>query len=235
MIFAAIVAGGTGSRMGADIPKQFLHLGGKPVLIRTIERFLNCGRVDEIFVGVHSDWTDRLADDCAKFGLNESKIHILAGGENRDATVRKIITEIAKQYKISDSDIILTHDGVRPFVSDGEIFESIGAMEDFDGATLCLPSTDTLLYSDDGEVTRSVPERSKYFRALTPQTFKLARLISAYDSLTAEQCQAVTDTASVFALAGLPVKLVEGSPRNIKLTTPQDMRIAEFEIAEEDY
>lgn len=234
MIFAAIVAGGTGSRMGADIPKQFLPLGGKPVLIRTIERFLSCGEIDLVYVGVHADWTQKLADDCRSFGLDMGRIHILAGGVSRDGTVRKIISEISKEYKISDSDIILTHDGVRPFVSREEIVKSIAAMEECGGATICLPSTDTLLYSEDGEVTRSIPERSKFFRALTPQTFRLARLIEAYSLLTPEQCEAVTDTASVFTLAGMPVKLIEGSPKNIKLTTPQDMRIAEFEITEDD-
>lgn len=228
MIFAAIVAGGTGSRMGADMPKQFLDLCGKPVLVHTVKRFLDCRMTDMIYVGVHADWCEAFTQMCTAAQLDMSKIKILAGGAVRDDTVRIIIDAITKEYEISDSDIILTHDGVRPFVSDEEIRSSIRAMEKTDGATICLPSTDTLLYSEDGAGIDSVPDRSKLFRALTPQTFRLTKLIEAYNSLTPEQCKAVTDTASVFMLAGAKVSLIRGAEENIKLTTPADMRIAEL-------
>ena len=100
------------------------------------------------------------------------------------------------------------------------------------GATLCLPSTDTLLYSEDGEHIDHAEDRSKLFRALTPQTFRLKELIEAYASLTPEQYEAVTDTASVFLLAGKPVSLITGNPGNIKLTAPEDMRLAEYILKE---
>ncbi len=234
MIFAAIVAGGTGSRMGADRPKQFLTLGDRPVLIHTIERFLDCPETDKVYIGVHKDWIEELHSMCDDAGLDSSRISILAGGMNRDDTIRRIIKKITNEYEISDSDIILTHDGVRPFVSQKEIRDSIKAMESCDGATVCLPSTDTLLYSEKGEHIDSIADRSKLFRALTPQTFRLKTLVSAYKALTPEQCDAVTDTASVFILAGLPVSLITGCSENIKLTTPEDMRLAEMILKEND-
>ena len=184
MIFAAIVAGGTGSRMGADRPKQFLTLGDRPVLIHTIERFLDCPETDKVYIGVHKDWVEELHSMCDDAGLDSSHISILAGGMNRDDTIRRIIKKITNEYEISDSDIILTHDGVRPFVSQKEIRDSINAMESCDGATVCLPSTDTLLYSEKGEHIDSIADRSKLFRALTPQTFRLKTLVSAYKALT---------------------------------------------------
>ncbi len=214
--------------MGADRPKQFLSLGGKPVLVRTIEKFLSCQEIDRVYVGVHRDWTEALDKMCREADLDTDRITLLAGGETRDDTIRHIVRYITEEYKISDSDIILTHDGVRPFVSQQEIRDSISAMESCKGATLCLPSTDTLLYSEKGDMIESVPDRTKLFRALTPQTFRLKTLINAYSSLTEEQCKAVTDTASVFTLAGLPVSLIKGSVNNIKLTTPEDMCIAEL-------
>lgn len=232
MIFAAIVAGGTGSRMGADRPKQFLTLGDRPVIIHTIGRFLNHPEVDMVYVGVHADWVGELDTMCCAAGFEMNKISLLTGGTTRDDTIRKIIAQITKEYKISDTDIIITHDGVRPFVSAAEISDSIKAMETCDGATLCLPSTDTLLYSEDGTRIDSVADRSKLFRALTPQTFRLGSLISAYDALSDEQLEKVTDTASVFTLAGKPVSLIIGSTNNIKLTTPEDMRLAEMIIKE---
>ncbi|MBR1751654.1 MAG: D-ribitol-5-phosphate cytidylyltransferase, partial [Ruminococcus sp.] len=164
MIYAAIVAGGTGSRMGADRPKQFLMLCGKPVLIHTIEKFLSCPEIDRVYVGVHKDWIGELDKMCRAAGLDTDKISLLSGGASRDDTIRLIIERISDENEISDSDIILTHDGVRPFVSQKEIRDSIEAMERCGGTTLCLPSTDTLLYSEDGEHIDHATDRSKLFR-----------------------------------------------------------------------
>ncbi len=228
MIYAAIVAGGTGSRMGMDIPKQFLMLGDRQVLVRTAERFLACSEIDMVYVGVHADWVQKFKEMCAKYGLDSTRMCITEGGKDRTETVFRIIERIQLDNGIRKDDIILTHDGVRPFVSRSEILDSIIAMEHQDGVTVCIPSTDTLLYSQDGSRIDKVPDRAKLFRAQTPQTFRLEKLCEAYSSLTDEQKSNLTDTTSVFIAAGLPVGLIEGSERNIKLTTPTDLTIAEM-------
>lgn len=227
MIYAAIVAGGTGSRMGADIPKQFLDIGGKPVIIRTIDCFLKNKHIDQVCIGVHAGWTDRLAEMCQANMLDMSRIKIISGGNDRNDTVFRIINSISLERGVSGDDIILTHDGVRPFVSQSIINENIAAMQRYEGVTTSLPSTDTMLYSSDGDCIESVPERSRMFRAQTPQTFRLGKLIAAYDSLNDEKKSRLTDTASVFTLAGLPVGLVSGDELNIKITTPFDLVMAE--------
>ena len=233
MIYAAIVAGGKGSRMGLDIPKQFLMLGDRQVLVRTAERFLTCGEIDMVYVGVHAEWVQKFGEMCAEYGLDGSKLRIIEGGKDRTETVFHIVERIRLDNGITEEDIILTHDGVRPFVSRREIIDSIIAMKEQDGVTVSIPSTDTLLFSEDGSRIDSVPERAKLFRAQTPQTFRLAKLDIAYRSLTDEQKSRLTDTASVFISAGLPVGLIRGSERNIKLTTPTDLTIAEM-LLEED-
>lgn len=227
MIYAAIVAGGTGSRMGADIPKQFLEIGGKPIIIRTIDRFLNNKHIDQVYIGVHTDWTDKLAEMCRANMLDMSRIKIISGGTDRNDTVFRIISSISSEYGVGDDDIILTHDGVRPFVSQSIINENIAIMQRYDGVTTSLPSTDTMLYSSDGNCIEKVPERAKMFRAQTPQTFRLGKLIAAYRSLDNEQRSLLTDTSSVFTLAGLNVGLVHGDELNIKITTPFDLVMAE--------
>lgn len=234
MIYAAIVAGGTGSRMGADIPKQFLPLGGTPVLVHTVRKFLECAEIDFVYVGVHSDWVNKFTEMCADSELDASRLRILEGGKDRTETVFRIVQSISAQHGVTAEDIILTHDGVRPFVSKAEILDSISAMEREDGVTVCIPSTDTLLFSQNGAHIDSVPDRSTLFRALTPQTFRLEKLASAYSSLTDEQKSRLTDTASVFITAGLPVGLILGSERNIKLTTPTDMRFAEMLLGDDN-
>ena len=117
MIFAGIVAGGTGTRMGASMPKQFLDLCGKPILIHTIERFLGIDKIDKIYIGVHPDWTEYCFDLIKKYDLDLNKISIVVGGSDRNSTVFNIINEIIFENGSSDDDIILTHDAVRPFIN----------------------------------------------------------------------------------------------------------------------
>lgn len=235
MIYAALVAGGTGTRMGENIPKQFLELGDRPVLLHTIMSFLAFDEIDMIYVGVHADWCESLSYLCTAHMLDMSRIRIVEGGDDRTDTVFKIVHHIEQENGIGEEDIILTHDGVRPFVSIREILESIVAMKDHDAVTVCLPSTDTLLFSEGGSQIDKVPDRDKLFRALTPQTFKLKKLRDAYASLSEENRFRLTDTASVFISAGLPVGLIRGNERNIKLTTPTDMTIAEQLLKEDNH
>ncbi len=236
MIYGAIVAGGTGSRMGADIPKQFLPLGGKPVLVRTIERFLACDKIDIVCVGVHADWTERLAEMCKENGIDMSRLRIVRGGGDRNSTVLRIVESVANEYSISDSDIIATHDGVRPFVTLREIEDSIAAVENgaFAGVTVCAPVKDTILCSENGATISSVPERDKLFRTLTPQTFKLSVLQDCFAKLPPEKLSVLTDTAGLLREAGYPVGIVQGGEYNIKLTTPIDMKLGELLLAQKD-
>ncbi|MCR5121153.1 MAG: 2-C-methyl-D-erythritol 4-phosphate cytidylyltransferase [Ruminococcus sp.] len=228
MIYAAIVAGGTGSRMGADIPKQFLPLGGKPVIIRTIERFLECEEIDVVYIGVHPDWTEQLAEMCRENLTDTSKIRVIEGGSDRNGTVLRIVDSIRGERGISDDDIIVTHDGVRPFVTIREIAESITALDGYDGVTVCAPVKDTILCSEDGRGIDSVPDRDKLFRTLTPQTFRLSVLSDAFDKLPHETVSRLTDTAGLLRELGKPVGLVRGGEFNIKLTTPIDMTLGEL-------
>ncbi len=234
MIYGAIVAGGTGSRMGADIPKQFLPLCGKPVIIRTAERFLDCPEIDILYIGVHVGWTEQLSEMCRKFIPDTRKIRVIAGGSDRNATVLRIIEAIRGEHGISDDDIIVTHDGVRPFVTVREIEQSISALDSFDGVTVCAPVKDTILCSEDGRGIDSVPDRSKLFRTLTPQTFWLSVLSDAFERLPHETVSRLTDTAGLLRELGKPVGLVQGGEYNIKLTTPIDMKLGELILAQED-
>ena len=227
MIFAAIVAGGSGTRMGAGIPKQFLDLCGKPIIIRTVEAFLANKRIDLIYVGIHADWIEYMEEKCREFSLPSDRIKLVKGGADRNSTVFKIIDRIKEERMISEEDIILTHDGVRPFVSQRIIDDNINAMNETDGVTTAIASTDTLLYSENGGRIDSVPDRSKLFRAQTPQTFRLKKLCEAYDAIDDERKNLLTDTASVFTFAGLPVGIIKGEESNLKLTTPFDMTVGE--------
>jgi len=131
MIFAAIVAGGVGTRLGSNIPKQFLMLGNKPIIIHTVEKFLLCSKFDAIYIGIHENWLPYAKDIFAKNNLTSKKIYFSQGGENRNLTIMNIIKDIETKFGESNEHILVTHDAVRPFVTLRIIEENINAAKKF--------------------------------------------------------------------------------------------------------
>lgn len=226
MIYAAVVAGGTGLRMGTDIPKQFLELAGKPVLIHTVSRF--AGKVDKIVVACHADYAEHTKKLAAEYGVN---IDVIPGGKDRMESVSAILSYLAK-CGASEKDIILTHDGVRPFVTEEMIEKSIENARTGHFSTVAVNATDTVCISADGGNIDSVPSRKEVFNVQTPQTFTFGKL--------AKMLKSCTDTGSFTDLCGLAlamgekVRIVEGTPENIKITVPADLAVAEA-ILEKKY
>lgn len=228
MIFAGIVAGGTGTRMGADIPKQFLKIGEKPIIIHTISRFLENKNIEKIYLGVHPDWIEYTNKILSEYNLDNSRISIIKGGTDRNSTVFNIIDLIVNEYNINDSDIILTHDGVRPFVTQKVINNNIDAALKYGACGTYIPAVDTIIRSQDGNIVSEVPPRPEMFQAQTPQSFNILKLKNTYKSLTEVEKEKLTDTCSVFTIKGLPIHIVEGDVLNIKITTAHDLKIADL-------
>lgn len=176
MIFAGIVAGGTGTRMGADIPKQFLKIGEKPIIVHTISRFLENKNIEKIYLGVHPDWIEYTNKILSEYNLDNSRISIIKGGTDRNSTVFNIIDLIVNEYNINDSDIILTHDGVRPFVTQKVINNNIDAALKYGACGTYIPAVDTIIRSQDGNIVSEVPPRPEMFQAQTPQSFNILKL-----------------------------------------------------------
>ncbi|MBR3868937.1 MAG: 2-C-methyl-D-erythritol 4-phosphate cytidylyltransferase [Clostridia bacterium] len=223
MVYAAVLAGGSGLRMGGSLPKQFLSVAGKPVIIRSIEAFLRSGSVDRIFVAVSADFFDYTKELVAQY-LGEADITVVVGGKNRNETLLNVLHGISD---ISDDDIILTHDAVRPFIDKRIIDENIIAAREYGACNTVVPAVDTILRSSDGRFIESVPVRSEIFHAQTPQSFGVKKLLSLYENLSNEEMETFTDSCSVFLSAGERVFLVTGDRNNIKLTYPEDMERAE--------
>lgn len=228
MIFAGIVAGGTGTRMGADIPKQFLKIGEKPIIVHTISRFLENKNIEKIYLGVHPDWIEYTNKILSEYNLDNSQISIIKGGTDRNSTVFNIIDLIVNEYNINDSDIILTHDGVRPFVTQKVINNNIDAALKYGACGTYIPAVDTIIRSQDGNIVSEVPPRPEVFQAQTPQSFNILKLKNTYKSLTEVEKEKLTDTCSVFTIKGLPIHIVEGDVLNMKITTAHDLKIADL-------
>lgn len=231
MIFGAIVAGGIGKRMGiSDVPKQFMMLGSKPIIIHTIEKFLLCSKIDFLYVGVHKDWIYYTEDLVKKHLINCEKLIITEGGIDRNLTIMNIIDAIESNHEISDEDIIVTHDAVRPFLTLKMIEENIKAAIEHGACDTVTPTFDTIIESENGEAISFVPERKKLFLGQTPQSFKIKLLKNIYNSLNSDEKAKLTDACSIFVLKNKLVKLVSGAGSNIKITTEIDYKIAKSMI-----
>lgn len=236
MIFAGILAGGIGSRMNiADMPKQFLPLMGKAIIIHTIEKFLVSDQIDYVYVGVHKGWITHMNDLIAKnLSAFKDRIILAEGGTDRNDTIINIISAIESNHSISDEDIILTHDGVRPFITPRIIEENIAAAREYGACDTVIPASDTIVVSDNKSTITSVPDRRNMYQGQTPQSFKILLLKKTYKEITEEEKNVLTDACKALVIKNVPVAIVMGEPANMKITTITDLKIAEHLVSSED-
>lgn len=233
MIYGAILAGGTGTRMHVStMPKQFLPLGGKPIIIHTLEKLLACNRFHAIYLGIHPDWMSYMYDLIDKYDIDTSRVRLAPGGETRNDTIFKIIDEINRDYGSNKDDIIVTHDAVRPFVTLRIIEENIDAVEKYGACDTVVCATDTIVRSEDGEMISEIPNREFMYQGQTPQSFRVKTLKELYSQLTQDEREILTDACKIYAMKNVPVKLVRGEILNMKITTVHDYEIAQAVIKE---
>lgn len=218
MDYVIIVAGGKGLRMGGEIPKQFLPIGGKPVLMRTMERFHEYDPTLKIILVLPKDQQEFWQELCQK---HDFKImhQVADGGETRFQSSKNGLALIPDE----DEGVVAIHDGVRPFVSTDVIERCFDAARDDFAAIPVVSVTDTLRYIDRGHGHNVLRD---HFRSVqTPQCFDISLAKQAFDQPYRET---FTDDASVIESLGCQVTMVEGNRQNIKLTTPFDMKVAEL-------
>ena len=233
MIYAGILAGGVGSRMGmTGMPKQFLSVGGKPIIIHTIEKFLMCSRIDHIYVAVVGDYVSHMTDILRKEVGVCDRVTVIEGGADRNGSIVNVIDAIRKSDSDPDS-ILITHDAVRPFISARIIEDNIDAAMEYGATDTVIPATDTIIRSVDGCRLHEIPIRDELYNGQTPQTFRIGWFEHDYYSLSDDQKKILTDACKIFILAGREVRMVKGDTYNMKITTPFDLRLAEAIVAEE--
>lgn len=215
---AIIVAAGFGTRFGSDIPKQFVEILGKPVLIHVLERFQECAEIDSIVLVVAADEVERTKKILEKYPFSKLT-GITSGGRTRAESVYKGLHNIDPATVI-----VAVHDGARPLVSTEEIKQTIEKAMEFDAACLVAPVTDTIK-EIDGQMIIGTVDRRNLRRALTPQAFKIELLNEAFADGNFDE--AVTDESYLVEKLGHAIAYVAGSSKNIKITHPEDVRIAE--------
>ncbi len=234
MIFAVILAGGTGSRMGsADMPKQFLEIKGKPILNHTVEKFLPNPAFEKIIILSPKAWIGHTKEIIRKYTGSSDRIAIIEGGKTRNETIMNAIAYIDREYTLDDDTVIVTHDSVRPFVTHRIIEENIKVAEKYGACDTVVPATDTIV-EGDGQQISSIPDRSRMYQGQTPQSFKAKLLRDTYMSLSEDEKAILTDAAKILVIKGMDVKLIRGETYNIKITYPYDLRIARSLLEDED-
>lgn len=227
MIFAAILAGGIGSRMGGtDTPKQFLNLGNKPVIVHTIEKFVINRDIDKIIVLTPKNFINHTIHLIDEHIPNCDNVVVIEGGQTRNDTIMNSISYIDENFGIDEDSIILTHDSVRPFVTHRIIEDNINAAMKYGACDTVVPSTDTIVESINGETIESIPVRDYYYQGQTPQSFNIKKLFNLITSLTEEESNILTDACKIFTLKDEDVHLVYGEVTNIKITYPYDLKLA---------
>lgn len=226
-VYGVVLAGGIGSRMGnVEKPKQFLELGGKPIIIHTIEKFVIHPGVDEVLVLSPKAWVSYTQDIIRKFIPDTKGIQVLAGGATRNETIMNAVRYIEEKGMLDDETIIVTHDSVRPFLTHRILEENIQAARRYGACDTVIPATDTIVESRDSAQITDIPNRKFMYQGQTPQSFRAKQLKTLYEELSVEEKEILTDACKIMVLKGVHVHLVRGEVFNIKITYPYDITVA---------
>jgi 2-C-methyl-D-erythritol 4-phosphate cytidylyltransferase len=224
MNIAIIAAAGAGTRMASDRPKQFLLLAGTPVIFHTLKVFEQCDSIDEVIVVLPAEESAGFLSLAGKFGVRKLA-RVVPGGATRSDSVKRGLMAI----RSATAEIVVVHDGVRPFVTVVEIYATIAAAKSDGAAILVAPVTDTIKQVDYRAIVKTL-DRGTLRRALTPQCFRYELLREAYQKADVND-PSLTDESALVEQLGTRVSIVEGSARNIKITTAEDLAIAEAILA----
>lgn len=223
MNVAIIPAAGSGSRFGGHIPKQFIEILGAPIIIHTLRRFDECEAIGAIVVALRPEELDRFELSLGAHKIRKPVRLVVGGAERSDSILNAL--EAAKEFQ---PEIAVVHDAVRPLVTPERISAVITRAREIGAAILALPVTDTIKEVEDGMIRRTL-DRRRIWRAQTPQAFRYDLLMLANKEARAADLPSAMATDDSFLVEGLgaPVAIVEGMANNIKITTPEDLALAE--------
>jgi len=220
-VVAIIVAAGSGKRMGRSTKKQFLSIGSKPILAYTLEVFDATNKVDRIILVIPRGWKRYCQKEIIEKYRYRKEIEIISGGARRQDSVACGLALVSSDYEI-----VIIHDGVRPFVTRRMIIESIARARKFGACVVAVPVSDTVKMANSrGVIERTLP-RECLWRVQTPQTFRLSLIKKAYAKALKDKFYG-TDDAQLVERMNKPVKVISGDYRNIKITTKEDLILAE--------
>lgn len=228
MNYAVILSGGTGTRLGADIPKQYIRVADKMIITYCVETLVKSSFVDGVCIVASPDWYSEIQEDISKYGLvSEKLLGFAEPGENRQLSIlsglNKIKENCLQAGDNGDLHTVLIHDAARPLLTDSLIERIYNGYSGFDGVMPVLPMKDTVYFSEDGKkVDRLVP-REKIFAGQAPELFNMKKYLDACNSLLPDKILSINGSTEPAILAGMNIAFVDGDEGNFKITTKQDL------------
>lgn len=222
MNIAIILSGGIGSRMRTDIPKQYIEIGGKPIIYYSIEKFVKSDSIDAYIIALDNQWKDYVNNYIVEMDI-KVPVYYSIPGDTREHTIYNAL-KCAKQNGCSDEDIVIIHDAVRPMVNKEIIDDCLEGCKKYDAAIATIDVKDTIYQSEADNCITSVPQRNTLHAGQTPEAFKFGKYLQIHDERTYEEISSVTGGAQFAAQCGLKVFLSKGAEINFKLTTPEDLK-----------
>lgn len=226
MNIAVILAGGIGSRVGGDRPKQFIEIFGKPVLAYTIEIYQNNSQVDAIEIVCHKEWIEYTREMVNKYNYDKVK-WIVEGGETFQTSVISGVYSLKE--KIKEEDIVMLHYGASPFTNEKIIEDSIKICEKYGNAVSCTPCFQLMGTNDDNNTSQNFIDRDKIIQLACPQSFKYSLLLNIYETAKREKILSTTEPHTTSLMYALGIKIYQsyGNQTNIKITTKEDLKLFE--------
>lgn len=226
MNIALILSGGTGTRFGTDIPKQYMEINDRPVISYCIEQLSKHSGIDAVQIVAASQWHETILEcfkpcDCQAYGGMSKFRGFSEPGENRQLSIYHGLEDI-RRYA-SESDVVMIHDAARPLLSAQMITDSLIAVEGHDGVLPVLPMKDTVYRSTDGRRISALLDRSEIYAGQAPETFKIGKYYEANRRLLPERICAVNGSTEPAVMAGMDIVMIPGDEKNFKITTKEDM------------
>ena len=231
MNITLLTAAGVGSRMHQDIPKQFLHINNKPVILYTMEAFQNSPLIDEIMVVTLPSWKDMIWAYAKQFGITKLK-YLVDGGDTGQQSILCGLKELEKNHNLSD--VVMVHDGNRPMISQEIIADSLAVYQQYGSAVAAIPCIEAIFESDDGISSDVSIPREKLLRTQTPHTYMLKDLLQAHEEAKKKHIYNTAASCVLMQNLGKKIYFSKGSEKNLKLTTVEDVETFQAYLNEQN-
>lgn len=218
---AIILSGGVGSRMGLDIPKQYIEVDGNPIFTYCLKTFLSCDFIDMIVIGVATEWLGFVKNAISKLTPSVPIYYSIPGDTRQLSIYNALVT--AKNHGVSSNDIVIIHDAARPLVSESLIRRCINSCGDVDGILPVVPVKDTIYFSQNGKDIDALIDRSSLWAGQAPEAFVFGKYMKAHEEVSREELLKINGSTEIAIKAGMVCKMIEGDPLNFKITTLDDL------------
>lgn len=221
MNYAVILSGGTGLRLGAEIPKQYIEVNGKPIFAYCLEQLSKHAMIDGIQIVADVAWQEQLAVWIERYDINGKFLGFSKPGENRQLSIWNGLVDL--KCRIGTEDYVFIHDAARPLLTEAMITSCLGAVEGYDGVLPVLPMKDTVYLSEDGKCVSSLLNRSQIFAGQAPEVFRFQKYFEANERLLPDRILQINGSTEPAIMARMDIAMIPGDEGNFKITTKADL------------